>query len=267
MENTSNLTTTNSSCSSSSSSNKSKFNGPATRIVSLKAQKESCETMKQLLLEGMAAAAKDFAKIQVNEWDLLEGVAPISYASEASFVKRYAAVVGLCPKIATDVLLQCVDDPESLKEPLETLIVLVDTLGADVNAVDASHDGRTVLAAVFNVPLMGRILLMRGADPLMCDSHGSDSALQLCLEYDCDWMLSAMDACKFADSLKIDRLKEYCRQFIMGGYGSRVQRYSEKAGFTPDEATELMVSCKDRFQDMADPMGTFEALEKLGARE
>ena len=43
--------------------------------------------------------------------------------------------------------------------------------------------------------------------------------------------------------------------------------YAEKAGFTPDEATELMVSCKDRFQDMADPMGTFEALEKLGARE
>jgi len=267
VENTPNPITTTTSSSSESSKSSSNFNGPAKRIVSLKAQKDSCETMKQLLLEGMAAAAKDFAKIQANEWDLLEGVTPISDASEASFVKRHAAAVGLCPKTATDVLLQCVDDPESLKEPLETLIVLVDTLGADVNAADASHDGRTVLAAVFNMPLMGRILLMRGADPLMCDNHGSDSALQLCLEYDCDWMLSAMDACNLADSLKTDRLKEYCRQFIMGGYGARVQTYSQKAGFTPDEATELMVSCKDRFQDMTDPMGTFEALEELGARE
>jgi hypothetical protein len=220
-------------------------------------RRESRELLRCLLLQGKASEARKFAIDESVKW---------SSSSSDDGIKQFANTVGLTPQMATDLLLKCVEDPDALKEPLETLMILVDKLSADVDATDAANEGRPVLAAVFNLPLMGRLLLTRGADPLKCDDNGRDSALMLCLEYECEWIQQAMQSCGF---MEVDKhLKEYCRQLIITGHGTQALTYVDKvhSEFSAEEATQLLKSCKSRFHEMVDPMGTFDVLEQLGAQ-
>lgn len=226
---------------------------------------------EQFLRDGKASKAKALVenklKILEDENDKGENL-----PENSSSMERFTALIGLDSSHATHLLLECVDDPERLSEPLETLMLLVDAMNANVNAVDEKRDDRPALAALFNSPLMGRLLLTRGADPLKTDSKGRDSALLLCQEYECAWIFQALGSSDgFKSSLSDPaRLKEYCRQLILGGHGGRAHEHMEKVAniFSEKESADLLASCKQRgFEGMADPMGTFEALDMLGATE
>ena len=166
---------------------------------------------------------------------------------------------------ATKLLLECIDNIEQVNEPLEKMMMLVDTLGADVNACNDDTKS-TPLHALFNHPVLGRFILSRGADILAKDSNG-DSPLSLCLEYGYDWIVPAFVANEGESRLKVypEKAKEYAILLLVGGYASRVSDLLDEGviNISGEEALALLESNQGRYQELVEPVETFELLEKL----
>jgi hypothetical protein len=166
---------------------------------------------------------------------------------------------------ATKLLLECIDNIEQVNEPLEKMMMLVDKLGADVNACNDDTKS-TPLHALFNHPVLGRFILSRGADILAKDSNG-DSPLSLCLEYGYDWIVPAFVANEGESRLKVDpeKAKEYAILLLVGGYASRVNDLLDEGVIfiSGEEALALLESNQGRYQELVEPVETFELLEKL----
>jgi hypothetical protein len=168
--------------------------------------------------------------------------------------------------LATALLLKLSQDPESVTEPLETLVLLVDKLGADVNATD--RDSMTPLHSLFSNPALGRFILSRGGDVLMKDGDG-DSVLTLCAEYGYGWVLPAFMSMHGREAKLLEdpvRAHEYAVILLaLWGFGKRVKELVDEGivSFSADEALELLDNCAYNFGNMKEPVETFELLESL----
>lgn len=178
-----------------------------------------------------------------------------------------------CPRItkgeATALLLKCADDLEALIEPYETISFLVDEFGADVNATDPT--GRNPVLMLPSNALLGRFLVKRGCDVLAVDNTGA-CALSDAFEYGQNWLYETFLQCgeeeKLLASGDAGRIKKYVMCLIVGGLGSSAAEIMTRCGveILPHTATELMVTCKGNFDNMKEPVETFELLDKLGAQ-
>jgi hypothetical protein len=173
--------------------------------------------------------------------------------------------VSMSKEEATELLLQCVENIETINEPLELFMLLVDSLGADTNARDAL--GNCPLHTLFNKPILGRFLITRGADILARDCNG-DSVLQLCLEYGYEWIVPAISSTGRENAILEDpvRAKDYALSLLtFGGYGVKVRELIEDAGvvITADEALDIMDKVQGNYDSLKDPVETFELLEEL----
>jgi hypothetical protein len=171
------------------------------------------------------------------------------------------------PEKATELLLKCLGVVDDLPEPLETFILLVDTLGADVNSRDG--EGQSPLQCLFTKPILGRFILSRGGDILAKD-ESDESVLQMCLEYDYDWIVPAFGSTPHEAALLEDRARagEYVRTLLrFGGYGGKVRELLADGlavSIGTDEALEIMGEWQERGFDAAkQPVETFELLEEL----
>ena len=169
---------------------------------------------------------------------------------------------------STMLLLKCSDDPDSLQEPLDTITILVDDLCADVNSTDAT--GRSPLLSLFTDPVLGRFILSRGGDILLCDKTGS-CALSLSMEYGIDWLLEAFESTGLESALLLSnnsvRIKVYTSCLIVGGHALKAMEMINDKGivYTPMEANDLKSICSENTDNMQDVDMTYELLTKLGA--
>ncbi len=169
---------------------------------------------------------------------------------------------------STMLLLKCSDDPDSLHEPLDTITLLVDDLHADVNSTDAT--GRSPILSLFTDPILGRFILSRGGDILLCDKTGS-CALSLSMEYGIDWLLEAFESTGLESALLLSnnliKIKVYTSCLIVGGYALKAAEIINDKGimYTATEANDLKSICADNTDNMQDVNTTYELLTKLGA--
>ena len=167
---------------------------------------------------------------------------------------------------ASILLLKLADNSDAVVEPLETLVLLVDKLDADVNATNGNM--MTPMHSLFSCPALGRFLLSRGGDVLLKDDNG-DSVLALCAEYGYNWLLPAFISMHSREAKLLedrDRAHEYAVVMLtLWGYGTRVSELIEDGlvCFSPDEALQLMEVCTNNFENMKEPVETFELLEAL----
>ena len=166
------------------------------------------------------------------------------------------------------LLLKCSDDPDSLHEPLDTITLLVDDLNADVNSTDAT--GRSPILSLFTDPILGRFILSRGGDILLCDKTGS-CALSLSMEYGIDWLLEAFESTGLESALLLSnnliKIKVYTSCLIVGGYALKAAEIinDKEIMYTATEANDLKSICADNTDNMQDVNTTYELLTKLGA--
>lgn len=167
---------------------------------------------------------------------------------------------------ASILLLKLADNSDAVVEPLETLVLLVDKLDADVNATNGNM--MTPMHSLFSCPALGRFVLSRGGDVLLKDDNG-DSVLALCAEYGYNWLLPAFISMHSREAKLLedrDRAHEYAVVMLtLWGYGTRVSELIEDGlvCFSPDEALQLMEVCTNNFENMKEPVETFELLEAL----
>ena len=167
---------------------------------------------------------------------------------------------------ASILLLKLADNSDAVVEPLETLVLLVDKLDADVNATNGNM--MTPMHSLFSCPALGRFVLSRGGDVLLKDDNG-DSVLALCAEYGYNWLLPAFISMHSREAKLLedrDRAHEYAVVMLtLWGYGTRVSELIEDGlvSFSADEALQLMEVCTNNFENMKEPVETFELLEAL----
>ena len=171
-------------------------------------------------------------------------------AGEVDFAKELLKDTG-CEKIdpteASKLLLYCVENVDNLLQPNETITLLIDDLLADVNAVDET--GRTPLSTLFADPIIGRLLISRGADVLAEDQAGS-CALSIGFEYGIEWMfdcwVSRGGEKKLREGDDALKVNKYVACLILGGYSGRAKEWIDEglAAITADEATQLFAICQ-----------------------
>jgi len=170
---------------------------------------------------------------------------------------------------ATKLLLQLAANVKVLPDPISSFVILLDVFKADVNAADG--DGRTALHHVILHSQLGSLLLMRGADILLCDDSGT-CPLSLSFNHNQEWLLHQFEASGREAHLlqqgSTYELFRYTTYLILAGHSSRASMVISLARvvITPDDATALMSSCTGNFENMKEPVETFELLESLGAR-
>lgn len=167
---------------------------------------------------------------------------------------------------ASILLLKLAENSEAVVEPLETLVLLVDKLDADVNATNGNL--MTPMHSLFSCPALGRFVLSRGGDVLLKDDNG-DSVLALCAEYGYNWLLPAFISMQSREAKLLedrDRAHEYAVVMLtLWGFGTRVSELIEDGlvCFSADEALQLLEVCTNNFENMKEPVETFELLEAL----
>eukprot|EP01036_Dinobryon_divergens_P022653 gene22653-30933_t len=169
----------------------------------------------------------------------------------------------------TQLLLHYSGDASLLSNPWNTFAILIDMLNADVNTTDAN--GRTPLHHMIMQPEIGSLLLVRGANILLCDDSGM-CPLSLSLNHSQDWLLNNFEACGreayLLEQGSSDELFRYTTYLILAGYSTKARNVIElgRVVITADDATALMSSCMGNFENMKEPVETYELLEALGAR-
>lgn len=169
----------------------------------------------------------------------------------------------------TSYLVECLDDVDQLSEPLGTFAVLIELCEADVNFI--GEDGEIPLMKLVksNQHHLGSFFISRGANTLHKNNHG-DCPLLVGLDSGYDWVLNEFQLHQeesLLSSGKIELIKEYFSCLVLAGYASTLLSILDDYDFqfTADEATDLMVKCKERFKFMKDPTETFDILVRFGA--
>ena len=186
-----------------------------------------------------------------------------------AFTRKYAGFSSFPPIDSTELLMKYATTADQLPNATNSLLILIDFLSADVNATDIS--GRTPLHHLILNPEVGTLLIMRGANILLCDDSGM-CPLSLSFNHHQDWLLQEFEACgREAHLLQYgsnDELFRFVTYLILAGYSTKAQKVIQlgRVTITADDATALMSSCTGNFENMKEPVETFELLESLGAR-
>lgn len=175
-----------------------------------------------------------------------------------------------CPKLdfktASELLVKCANKIDILLRPYETLTLLVDKLGADVNAVD--QDGHNAISILFTDAVIGRLLMNRGANILQEDFVGS-CALSTSFEYGIEWMYDLWLSTGHEQILLATQddlqVSKYIACLILGGYGVRATELinARKGSLTPDEASSLLDICESNIENMKEPEETYALQSQL----
>lgn len=169
---------------------------------------------------------------------------------------------------ATALLLNLVQDPDSLTDARATLELLLD-LGASIDAPDES--GRTPIIFLFASPELGSILVRRGADILLDDDTGV-CALQTTMEYGIEWLLDEFVASgreeQFLANGDEDERAKYGSILLFGGLATKLDGLladKKVPIFTEEEVHILQEICGSNMENWREPVETYELLERMGA--
>lgn len=170
---------------------------------------------------------------------------------------------------AHKLLVMCVKASEQLQQPLRTIELIIRRLGVDLDAVDSA--GLTVLHyALANSREISELLVRSGCSILVDDSAGN-CALSLSLQHRLEWLLELFVRSgreeQFFRSASQYRKFKYVTCLIFAGYSDAARNAIRRSGVlvTSVDATELLKICSGNFEQMRDPVETFELLESLGA--
>lgn len=177
----------------------------------------------------------------------------------------------IAPEQASEIMIHSFQDSETLEQPEETLVVLLDKLHAEVNHVD-SDTGKTLLHHMVesNNVHLGSVLISRGADILQED-RAAVSPLVLNFQQKEEWVLEAFHSSGQQNALlqsgDTDRILHFATQLIYAGHSQQASSVIQEGGLqiSAEKASQLLASCRNNFQNMKDPIETFELLESLGA--
>lgn len=176
---------------------------------------------------------------------------------------------------ATDLLWQCLNTENITDTPLinQSILFLLDEKMIDINSQNMVNNNKTSILQITVLQdneYLGRELIRRGADILLCDKDGL-CPLSISLTYHYDWVMNEFTASgrelqllkKGSSDIKF----QYITFFILAGYAKKAYEIIQEGyiTITPEEATELLSSCRGNFANMKDPIETFELLETLGA--
>ena len=169
---------------------------------------------------------------------------------------------------ANNILLKFAENIDMFKNPIETVEFLINYLKVNVNAVDSK--GKSALHYLISYPEIGKILLNKGSDILLDDYMGL-CPLSLSFSDKSEWLLLEFEQCgreiDFLTNGNSHELFKYATYLILAGHSKKAIS-SIKAGniqITPLDATVLLKSCSGNFENMKEPVETFELLEALGA--
>lgn len=176
---------------------------------------------------------------------------------------------------ATDLLWQCLNTENITDTPLinQSILFLLDEKMIDINSQNMVNNNKISILQITVLQdneYLGRELIRRGADILLCDKDGL-CPLSISLTYHYDWVMNEFTASgrelqllkKGSSDIKF----QYITFFILAGYAKKAYEIIQEGyiTITPEEATELLSSCRGNFTNMKDPIETFELLETLGA--
>jgi hypothetical protein len=173
---------------------------------------------------------------------------------------------------AIDLLWQCMHTENINDIPLinQSILFLLDEKVVDSNVKNNKGESLLQCAVLQDNEYLGRELIRRGSDILLMDNEGLCS-LSLSLTYHYDWLVDEFAVSgreiqlltKGSSDIKF----QYVTFFILAGYASKAYEIiqNQYIQITPEEATDLLNSCRGNFENMKDPIETYELLESLGA--
>lgn len=177
----------------------------------------------------------------------------------------------ISPEQASVIMMQSFKEPDTLDQPEDTLVLLIETLHADVNHVE-SDTGKTLLHYMVeceNISL-GGALISRGGDVLQEDNT-STSPLALNFHQKQEWVLEAFQSsgrlAALLQSGDTERILKLVTCLIFAGHSQQAGEVIKMGNLviSAEDASRLLASCRNNFQNMKDPIETFELLESLGA--
>jgi hypothetical protein len=172
-----------------------------------------------------------------------------------------------------DLLWQLVKTENINDIPLlnQSILFLFDEkMISDINCQNMKHESLLQVVVTQDNEYLGRELIRRGADILLLDNDGL-CPLSIALSYHMDWLLD-----EFVNSGREIQLLtkgsfeikfQYFSFFIITGHSEKAHEMieNEYLRITSEEATDLLNSCRGNFENMKNPIETFELLESLGA--
>ena len=223
------------------------------------------------------AAAKDELIHQLLLGDAQRAAALLQDIKKADSSSSSSSLLVLERVQASEIMIQCLRDADTLAQPLPTLQLFVEALKADVNYQE-SDTGKTLLHHLVSQDkeALGAYLIARGANIFIEDFTTAGAVpqcpLSLSLKSRCDWLLQAFQSSGRQNALIESRNAELIFKFatylIFAGYAEQASAVvaSGALRISGEDASELLKSCQgENFQNMRDPVGTFELLESLGA--
>ena len=178
----------------------------------------------------------------------------------------------ISPIQASELMLQCYKEESlSLIQADQTLKILIDTLHANVNYIE--KDSNKILLHYIteqNEKKLGKILISKGADIFHPDSTAT-CPLALNFSQKLDWVLREFQQSgreiALLQSNNMELKLKYTTYLIYAGYSTDASN-AIKVGdlqISTEDASHLFASCRGNFENMKDPIETFELLESLGA--
>jgi hypothetical protein len=165
-----------------------------------------------------------------------------------------------------------------LMQRYQTVLFLIDEAVIEIDAIcedagaQAEQDGRSALhyAVMENAESFGRQLIRRGASIFLRD-HEGESPLSRSLKQRIAWLLEEFQQSGeedvLADHGNDEDKFQYISHFILTGVPDKTKKLlaSNKFIISVSQATTLLNACKGSFEQMEDPVETFELLMSLGA--
>lgn len=154
----------------------------------------------------------------------------------------------------------------------EVMLYLIDEEVIDIDFIIDSSTNQSLLhhTVIHNQPNLARELLTRGANILLMDND-NECPLSFALRLQRVWLVEEFERTgaesSFLSSTDTQGRFQYIMYYLLAGYGKKAMKLHAQ-GFvsvTAEEATELLQSCTGHFDQMKEPVETYELLMSLGA--
>lgn len=175
------------------------------------------------------------------------------------------------PTRASELMVLLFKNPNRLQSPEATLKLLVDTMRANVNLVEETTGKALLHYMVENDrQSLGKLLIVRGADIFLEDPAGV-CPLAVNLSHKQEWVAEEFSRSGRQDQLLLSANTElklkFAAHLIFAGYSQQAGVVIRQGNLqiSAEHASHLLSSCRGNFENMKDPIETFELLESLGA--